>query len=71
MVDWLARHRAGARVTGISQWMTLFKLEFDLFATLKQRRKYEKHNDQASVHSVLVSTITHSGAKHGQRYGQW
>jgi len=25
--------------------MMLFKLEFDLFATMKQRRKYKKHND--------------------------
>jgi len=37
--------RAGARITAISQRMPLFKLEFDLFATMKQRRRYEKQND--------------------------
>ena len=45
MVDWQARHRAGARIAGSSHKTKRFKLEFDLFATMKQRRKFEKQND--------------------------
>ena len=40
--DWQVRHRAGSRTAGSSHKTTLFKLEFDLFATIKQCRKFEK-----------------------------
>ena len=46
MVDWQARHRAGARIAGSSHKTTHFKLEFDLFAIMKQHRKFEKQNDR-------------------------
>ena len=44
MVDWEARARAGKTIKG-EQRTTIFKLEFDIFATMKRRRQFEKLND--------------------------
>ena len=44
MVDWEARARAGKTIKG-EQRTTIFKLEFDLFATMKRRRQFEKLNN--------------------------
>ena len=46
MLDWeQARARAGSKIKG-EQRTTIFQLEFELFVTMKKRRKYEKFNDR-------------------------
>ena len=44
MVDLEAQDQAGSKIKG-EQHTTIVKLKFDLFATMKKRRKYEKFND--------------------------
>jgi len=45
MVDWESRYRASLKLWG-SQKNTVFKLEFDLLATLQRRNKYYKNMDK-------------------------
>jgi hypothetical protein len=44
MVDWEARERAEKQIKG-QQRTSIFKLEFDLLATMKRRKKNEKDID--------------------------
>ena len=43
-IDWEARSRASLSLPQGNR-LTIFKLEFDLFATMSQRHKMEKHTD--------------------------
>ena len=44
MVDWEARASSDKMIKG-EQRTTIFKLEFDLFATMTRRRQFKKLND--------------------------
>jgi hypothetical protein len=65
-VDWHARHLASKRVTRTSK-LTIFKLEFNLFATMAQRNKMDKtvaptcprclQDDESFDHMLKCETI--------------
>jgi hypothetical protein len=67
-IDWVAQSRAGKRLSS-GQCLTVFKLEFALFATMSQRHRIEQGIDHMDIHARWIFSLVNSMWQYG--IDQW